>query len=34
MFAAGAMIKEEKADEFIKEAKRVLGKRGLEEVVR
>ena len=32
-FAAGAMIKEEDADEFVKVAKEVLGKHGLEEVV-
>ncbi len=32
-FAAGAMIKEEDVDNFIKEAKLVLGKKGLEEVV-
>jgi single-stranded-DNA-specific exonuclease len=32
-FAAGAMIKEDKVDEFVKEAKRVLSKKGLEEVV-
>jgi len=32
-FAAGAMIKEEMLDDFIKEAKRVLGKSALEEVV-
>ncbi len=33
MFAAGAMIKEEMVDDFIKEAKRVLGKYGIEEVI-
>jgi single-stranded-DNA-specific exonuclease len=32
--AAGAMIKEERVDEFIKEAKQVLGRHFLEEVVR
>jgi RecJ-like exonuclease len=32
-FAAGAMIKEEKVEEFIKAAKQVLGKESLEEVV-
>ena len=33
MNAAGAMIKEEIVDDFIKAAKQVLGKFGLEEVV-
>ncbi len=33
MFAAGAMIKEEKVEEFVKIAKQVMGKKSLEEVV-
>ena len=33
MNAAGAMIKEEKVDEFVKIAKEVLNKSSLEEVV-
>jgi len=33
MFAAGAMIKEEKVEEFVKVAKQVMGKKSLEEVI-